>query len=120
MKVILVKDFDFEAAQSLPHFPEGHKCRQIHGHSFKISIKVQGEVNPATGILYDHSEISQAMKPLLEVLDHAYLNEVQGLEVPTIEWMCRWFWQRLTPKLPGLFEIELWETPRARCIYRGD
>ena len=66
MRVRLTKDFTFEAAQTLPNAPEGHKCRRMHGHSFKVEISVEGEVDPATGWFYDHAEISAAMKPLLK------------------------------------------------------
>jgi 6-pyruvoyltetrahydropterin/6-carboxytetrahydropterin synthase len=120
MNIILQKDFEFEAAQALPTFPEGHKCRGIHGHSFKVTISVRGPVDPSTGLFYDHAKISEAMRPLIAQLDHSYLNTVPGMEIPTIELMCRWFWERLEAHLPGLYEIELHETPRARCIYRGD
>jgi len=120
MTIILSKDFEFEAAQALPQFPAGHKCRNIHGHSFKITISVRGPVDEATGIFYDHAAISDAMRPIIEQLDHAYLNDIIGLENPTIELMSRWFWEKLTDKLPGLYEIVLHETPRARCVYRGE
>ncbi|GDX11178.1 6-carboxy-5,6,7,8-tetrahydropterin synthase [Verrucomicrobiota bacterium] len=120
MKVRLTKDFLFEAAQTLPCAPEGHKCRKMHGHSFKLEISVEGENDPETGWFYDHADISRAMKPLLSVLDHGYLNEIPGLENPTIENMCAWFWQKLSPQLPGLAEIVVHETPSARCSYRGE
>jgi 6-pyruvoyltetrahydropterin/6-carboxytetrahydropterin synthase len=120
MIIILSKDFDFESAQALPQFPAGHKCRNVHGHSFKITISVRGPVDEASGIFYDHAAISDAMRPLVEQLDHAYLNDVPGLENPTIENMARWFWERLHLQLPGLYEITLHETPRARCTYRGE
>ncbi len=119
MHVRLTKDFSFEAAQTLPNVPEGHKCRQMHGHSFRIEISVEGEVDPSIGWFYDHARISRAMNPMLEQLDHSYLNEIEGLENPTIENMCRWFWERLSPQLPGLAEIVIHETPTARCSYRG-
>jgi len=119
MKVRLTKDFLFESAQTLPCAPEGHKCRQMHGHSFKVEISVEGEVDPKTGWFYDHAEIGRAMKPIVEVLDHGYLNEVPGLENPTIENMAAWFWKQLAPQLPGLCEIVIHETPSARCSYRG-
>lgn len=119
MHVRLTKDFTFEAAQTLPNVPPGHKCRRMHGHSFKAEISVEGATDPATGWLYDHSRITRAMEPLLEKLDHSYLNEIEGLENPTIENMCRWLWERLDPLLPGLSEIVLHETPSARCSYRG-
>src|SRR5262249_49480588 len=70
LKVRLTKDFTFEAAQTLPCVPEGHKCRRMHGHSFKIEVSVEGEVDPKTGWFYDHADISKAMRPLLENLDH--------------------------------------------------
>ena len=66
MRVRLTKDFTFEAAQTLPNAPEGHKCRRMHGHSFKVEISVEGEVDPETGWFYDHARISDAMKPLMQ------------------------------------------------------
>ena len=120
MTIILSKDFEFESAQALPSFPEGHKCRKVHGHSFKLTVSVRGKVNEENGIFYDHAVISKAMRPLVDQLDHAYLNEIPGLKNPTIELMCRWFWEKLSPQLPGLYELVLHETPRARCVYRGD
>ena len=120
MQVRLTKDFTFEAAQTLPTAPEGHKCRQMHGHSFKVEVSVEGEVDPATGWFYDHAVIGRAMRPLVEQLDHSYLNEIAGLENPTIEMMAGWLWSRLSPQLPGLAEIVIHETPFARCSYRGE
>jgi len=119
MKVRLTKDFQFEAAQTLPKVPEGHKCARMHGHSFKVEVSVEGEVDPATGWVYDHAQISRAMRPLIEQLDHGYLNEISGLENPTIELMADWFWQKIEAQLPGLCEIVIHETPTARCTYRG-
>jgi 6-pyruvoyltetrahydropterin/6-carboxytetrahydropterin synthase len=116
----LTKDFRFEAAQTLPNVPATHKCGRMHGHSFLVEISVEGEVNPATGWIYDHAEISRSMNPLVDQLDHAYLNEIPGLENPTIELMAHWLWQKLSPQLPGLAEIVIHETPSARCSYRGE
>src|SRR3989442_4079793 len=115
----LPKDFPFEAAQILPKAPEGHKCRRMHGHSFKVEVSVEGDVDPQTGWIYDHAEIGAAMKPLLKILDHSYLNEIEGLENPTIEKMASWFWKNLRSQCPGLCEIVVHETPTARCVYRG-
>jgi 6-pyruvoyltetrahydropterin/6-carboxytetrahydropterin synthase len=120
MTIILSKDFEFEAAQALPSFPEGHKCRNVHGHSFKVTVSVRGPVDEASGIFYDHAAISDAIRPIIQQLDHAYLNDIPGLENPTIELMSRWLWDQLAPKLAGLYEIVLHETPRARCVYRGE
>ncbi len=120
MTIILSKDFEFDAAQALPQFPEGHKCHALHGHSFKVTVSVRGQVDEATGLLYDHAVISDVMKPIIKQLDHVYLNDVVGLENPTIENTSRWIWEKAKPNLPGLFEIVLHETPRARCVHHGD
>jgi len=120
MRVRLTKDFTFESAQTLPNVPQDHKCRQMHGHSFKVEITFEGEVDPKMGWLFDHAEISRVMRPIVEQLDHVYLNEVPGLENPTIENLAAWIWRALAPKLPGLVEIVVHETPTARCAYRGE
>ena len=98
----------------------GHKCRRMHGHSFKVEVTVEGEVDEETGWVYDHAVIGEAMKPLVAQLDHAYLNEIEGLENPTIELMAAWFWNHLAPQCPGLCEIVIHETPSARVSYRGE
>ena len=120
MKARLTKEFRFEAAHTLPSLPDDHKCRQMHGHSFKVVIHIEGTVDETIGWIYDHKLISDAMKPLLDQLDHAYLNDIAGLESPTIEIMAGWFWKKLEPQLPGLAEIVIFETPTARCSFKGE
>src|SRR5262249_15792568 len=114
------KDFFFESAQTLPKVPPGHKCARMHGHSFKVEVSVEGAVDADSGWIYDHARISEAMQPLVAELDHAYLNDIPGLENPTIELMAAWFWRKLGAQWPGLCEIVVDETPVARCTYRGD
>ena len=120
MRARLTKDFNFEAAQTLPRAPLDHKCRKMHGHSFKVEVSVQGDVDQSVGWVYDHAEISAAMKPLLQMLDHSYLNDIEGLDNPTIENIAAWFWKKLQPQCRGLCEIIVHETPTARCVYRGE
>jgi 6-pyruvoyltetrahydropterin/6-carboxytetrahydropterin synthase len=119
MRATLIKEFRFEAAQTLPNLPGDHKCKQMHGHSFKVEIAIEGEVDPEIGWIYDHAVISRAMKPILDELDHSYLNDISGLENPTIENMAAWLWRKLESQCPGLSEIVIHETPTARCVFRG-
>ncbi len=120
MQVTLTREFTFDAAQALTIFPEGHKCRRLHGHTFRLQVSVKGEIDPKTGLLYDHAKIKEVLQPLLEQLDHSYLNEIPGLENPTLEMLCVWLWERLKGKLAGLSEVALWETPGAWCRYNGN
>ena len=116
----LNKDFRFEAAHRLPEVPQGHKCTRLHGHSFKVRITITGEMDPITGWILDFDDIRQAFEPLLDQLDHHYLNEVAGLENPTSEHLVHWIWERLKPSLPALTEVEISETCDTGCRYRGD
>lgn len=120
MNVRLVHEFRFEAAHRLPRVPPGHKCERLHGHSFRVEVAIRGPVSEQTGWLIDFAELEAAWKPLHEQLDHRYLNEVPGLENPTSEIIARWIWERLSPALPGLCRITVFETCDARCEYEGD
>src|SRR5215510_4201512 len=120
MQIELRKTFQFEAAHLLPHLPKSHKCRRLHGHSFRVEVAVAGECDPKLGWLMDYADISTAFKPILDVLDHHYLNEIAGLENATSENVARWIWNCLKPSLPLLTEIVVAETCQSRCIYRGD
>ena len=119
MKIELRKTFQFEAAHLLPNLPLTHKCRRLHGHSFQVEIVVAGDIDPKLGWLIDYAEITEAFKPLLDRLDHYYLNEIPGLENPTSENVAIWIWRDLKPRLPLLTEVVVAETCTARCVYRG-
>lgn len=120
MWVELRKSFSFEAAHALPTFPEGHKCRRLHGHSFHVDVVAAGEVDPDRGYLVDYGEIKAACEPVREALDHRYLNEIPGLANPTAELVAAWIWARLKPALPLLVEVTVHETCTSACTYRGD
>lgn len=119
MTIALSKQFRFEAAHFLPHVAEDHPCRRLHGHSFRVEIGVEGEIDPASGWVLDYREISRAVKPVLEPLDHRLLNAVPGLENPTSELLAVWIWERLVTTLPGLKRVSVLETCLTRCDYEG-
>ncbi|MEK7206670.1 MAG: 6-carboxytetrahydropterin synthase QueD [Pseudomonadota bacterium] len=116
----IFKVFTLEAAHHLPNVPEGHKCRRLHGHSFRVEIHIAGPVQEKTGWILDFADLSRAFQPLYDQLDHHYLNEIEGLENPTSEHLARWIWQRLKPALPLLAKVVVRETCTAGCIYRGE
>lgn len=120
MRVELSKDFSFEAAHRLPNVPPTNKCSRLHGHSFKVAISVEGEVDPHHGWFIDYEDIKNAFKPLLDQhLDHYYLNEVEGLENPTSENIAKWIWDRLKNQLLGLKKVSVFETCTTACHYEG-
>jgi 6-pyruvoyltetrahydropterin/6-carboxytetrahydropterin synthase len=115
----IFKEFTFESAHRLPNVPAGHKCARLHGHSFKVELYVTGDVDENAGWIMDFADIKAAFKPLLEQLDHNYLNEIEGLENPTSEHIAIWIWDRLKPRLPQLSKIVVRETCTSGAIYRG-
>ena len=120
MRVRLVKTFGFEAAHHLPGFPEGHKCRRLHGHSFRVDVILEGEVPEDRHYLVDYGEIKTAIEPVRARLDHYCLNDIEGLEHPTSEVLAQWIWDRLVATLPMLAEVHVHETCTTRCEYRGE
>ena len=114
------KEFSFDAAHLLPNVPEGHKCRRLHGHTYTVRVHVRGEPDENVGWILDFADIKKAFEPILDRLDHYYLNEIKGLENPTAEVLARWIWQRLAPRLAGLSRIEIQETCTSGCTYEGD
>jgi len=116
----IFKEFTFEAAHHLPHAAEGHQCRRLHGHSFRVSIHVAGEPGEHSGWIMDFADIKAAFAPLHTQLDHRYLNDIEGLENPTSERIAHWIWVRLKPRLPALSKIIIRETCNSGCIYEGE
>jgi 6-pyruvoyltetrahydropterin/6-carboxytetrahydropterin synthase len=117
--VELVKDFRFEAAHWLPNVPEGHKCRRMHGHSFRGEIAVRGAVDPKTGWLIDFADLKKSVDPIVQELDHYCLNDIAGLDNPTSEMVAVWLWNRLAPLIPILHRVTIEETCTSRCHYFG-
>jgi 6-pyruvoyltetrahydropterin/6-carboxytetrahydropterin synthase len=119
MRISLTKTFGFEAAHWLPCFPDGHKCRRMHGHSFKVDVVVEGEVAPEKGYLMDYGDIKAAIAPVELQLDHYVLNEIEGLKNPTAEMLAKWIYDRLKPSLPILKLVRVHETCTTEAEYRG-
>lgn len=116
----LFKTFQIEAAHYLPNVPAEHKCRRMHGHSFRIEVHVGGPVGAETGWVMDFADLKRAFQPLFDRLDHRCLNDIEGLENPTSENLARWIWVRLIRELPSLRKVVVQETCTSGCAYRGE
>ena len=100
--------FKFEAAQSLPHLPPGHPCRQLHGHTYIVEVGAD-----------NIERLSRRLKALYDILDHQFLNEIPGLDAATSERLCYWIWNHLAETTDDLTVVVVQETATSRCIYRG-
>ncbi|WP_256009695.1 6-carboxytetrahydropterin synthase QueD [Desertivirga xinjiangensis] len=118
--MILYKQFTFDAAHFLTKVPKNHKCKQLHGHTYHLTVFVEGEVKEEEGWVIDFYDLKSAVNPVLNQLDHQLLNDVEGLSNPTSELLAIWIWRKIKPVIPQLKKIELKETPTSGVIYTGE
>lgn len=98
----LRKTFRFEASHILPRHPG--KCHRLHGHSWVLHVYVEGEVNPETGFVLDYALISEAVKPLVEALDHRHLgqwdSDPNDAHLAKLDWLIDLPEENEVPNLP--------------------
>lgn len=116
----IYRDFLFEAAHFLPSAPQGHPNSRIHGHSFRVRVIIDGEPDANTGLVLHFDDLSSAIAEARDALDHRLLNEVEGLEKPTLELIAVWLWNRIGNNVPGLAQVEIHrDSCHEGCIYTG-
>lgn len=116
--VEMAKEFRFEAAHFLPNVPESHQCHKIHGHSYLVTVRAEGKIDEKLGWIMDLNELSEHFAPLLKILDHSLLNDVEGLKNPTGENVAIWILTRLGAKLPQLSSVTVEATNRIAITVR--
>jgi 6-pyruvoyltetrahydropterin/6-carboxytetrahydropterin synthase len=117
--MIIYRQFSFDSAHLLPNVPEGHKCKNLHGHTYNLTVFIEGELLANEGWILDFGDLKEIVSPVINLIDHAYLNEIPGLENPTAEILTYWLWNKIKPLLPALKRIELKETLASGVIYEG-
>ncbi len=117
--MLIFKDFSFDSAHFLPKVPVNHKCRELHGHTYRLRIYIEGDPGTGTGWVIDFNVLKKKVNVVLEPVDHHCLNNVPGLENPTCELLAIWLWDRLKQILPALAKIELYETATCGVVYDG-
>ena len=66
----IAKEFNWEMGHRLPeHFG---KCKNIHGHSYKMLVEIEGDVME-NGMVMDYYHLRDVIDPLVEKMDHAFL-----------------------------------------------
>lgn len=116
----IFRSFTFDAAHRLPNLHSSHRCSNLHGHTFKAEIHVESNLMPGFDWVVDFGDIKDAVEPVVLALDHKYLNDVEGLENPTSENICKWLWKKIHPKLPILIKIVVQESPNSGAEYAGE
>jgi 6-pyruvoyltetrahydropterin/6-carboxytetrahydropterin synthase len=98
-------------------------CARLHGHNWQVEAEVVATQLNNAGIAIDFKIIKQALKKVLEQVDHQFLNEIPPFtEInPTAENVAAWVYQEIGPLLNSetvkVSAINLWETDNARVRY---
>jgi len=110
--------FTFDAAHHLgAGAPEN---RRLHGHSFYVEVGLRGEPDPATGFLRDFGEVDAGLKAVRELLDHRLLNEVEGLNHPTLENLARFIFAEAKARLPQVARVKISRPSYGQsCTFEG-
>ena len=117
----IAKIFRFEAAHFLPNVAPTHQCHKMHGHSYIVTLRARGPIDRERGWVMDLSDLTQAFAPLLKTLDHALLNEIDGLENPTSENLAVFIMSRMARIMPLLSSVSIEATDRiAITVTRDD
>ncbi len=100
----IARTFAFEAAHFQPGAPVGHPNSRMHGHSFVAEIVLAGEPD-GQGMIRDFDTLDTALNDTRAILDHGVLNEIEGLDKPTLEAIAVWIFRRLKPAYPELAAV---------------
>lgn len=99
MRVELIKEFRVEAAHET--------ARGLHGHSYRIEVIAEGEVEPVAGWLIDYGDIKRAFEPLRARLDHGYLNAISELPDTSLASLRAWILRELSAALPCIKDVRV-------------
>lgn len=115
----LSQKFYFEAAHTLHRTIDAEGSRRIHGHTYHAEATVFGNSDPSTGMVVDLGHFREAIAQVRSVLDHQFLDDIQGLGPATLENLCRFIYDNLSCKVSGLSAVSI-ERPASgdRCTLR--
>lgn len=124
---LLSAEASFSAAHTLPGVDT---CERMHGHDWRVRLTVRVEDNglDAGGMALDFRVIEQVTRDVVADFDHRLLNDLGAFAgtAPTAERLARVISDRARERLAraapeaSVAEIEVWETPQYRVVYRPE
>ena len=119
--MILSRKYSFQAARKLIKVDSSHICSNLHGHTFMVTIKIEGPINHKNDFVIDFYDLDAIFnKSVFNKLDHKHLNKIEGLKSPTTENISIWIWHQLIIGLPILKEVSVFENDLYGCTYKGE
>jgi len=119
-EVTVSKELVFDAAHFITDHPA--KCSNLHGGRYLLHVKVRDRIDPVTGCVVDYGYLKRvAGRRVIERFDHHNLNYAAAELAwrSSTEMLCVFIWEQLIEYLPGLVELQLYETTQSWCNYSG-
>lgn len=115
-KIIIAKQFEFEAAHQLPDIECYGKCRNLHGHTYRLIVEIFGEIDDK-GWVMNFKDLKNIVKELvIDKYDHVFLNDFFPLS--TAEIIAMQIFNDLKFKL-NIHSITLYETSNSYVRIEG-
>jgi len=89
-------------------------------------VVIEGERLDETGLLVDFIDVKDAMRAVIDRLDHVFLNDIPPFEVknPSAENIAEYFYEEMSRRLAAtpvpirIREVKVWETDIQSATYR--
>ena len=99
------------------------KCENLHGHNWRVEVRLRAEELDKTGMVMDFKEVRGLVSQVIEEFDHKCLNELEQFARlnPTTENVCRLLYEKVGSKLPagiGVSRVTCWESDRCAASYQ--
>ncbi len=102
------------------------KCENPHGHNYKVRVTLSGKELDKAGLLLDFRELKEAMKPVIDRLDHQMINDLEPFTVlnPSAENLAKYFYDetnvgldRVTQGRVRVKNVTVFETETTTATY---
>ena len=115
-------DDSFAAAHQLRGYRG--RCENLHGHNWRVELRVEGERLDDLGMLVDFGILKGILGRELERLDHSFLNDTPPFDRinPTSENLARHLFDAVGRELPDgvrVASVAVWESDRCAAAYDG-
>jgi 6-pyruvoyltetrahydropterin/6-carboxytetrahydropterin synthase len=114
----LTKTFRFDAAHTLSGTTLGPIAEEVHGHSFRAEVAIEGRTDPASGMVMDFGRLETAIADVRRRLDHKLLNKIEALGQPTLENIARYIYEQLLSTAPVTRVTVFRDSCNEACTYR--
>ncbi len=112
----------FDAAHYLRGY--GGKCEAMHGHRYRVVLKVETSGLDDIGLAYDFVELKKHLAGVVDRFDHTCINDAPPFDKinPSAENIAATIYKELKPRLASvtISNVEVWESPQTGVIYTPD